>query len=122
MKTLGIASLVLAFSLLPAPARPAHAAETDAEAEANRVAHDHVLCRKYGYEESSDAFAHCLDVLASRRTEAVAKATAERRKASSQERAISAAENNGCASRDQVVNSGNRMQPNAHEAAATCGH
>jgi hypothetical protein len=122
MKTLGIASLVLAFSLLPGPVRSAHAAETDAEAEANRVAHDHVLCRKYGYEESSDDFAHCLEVLANRRTDAVAKATTERRKTSSQQRAISAAESNGCNSRDQVINGGGRGPTNAHETAGTCGH
>lgn len=120
MKILGIASLVLAFSLLSGPARFAHAADSDADAEANRVAHDRVLCKKYGYEETSDDFAHCLDVLASRRAEARATATGDRRKASSQQRAVSAAENSGCSSRDAVVNGGS--QANAHETAGTCGH
>jgi hypothetical protein len=118
MNTLAIASLVLACSLVPGTAQFARAAET--EAEANRVAHDHVLCKKYGYDESSDEYAHCLEVLAGRRAEAAASVSTERRKASSQQRAISAAESNGCSSRSDVVNGGSRA--NAHEAAATCGH
>ena len=121
MKTLGIASLVLACSLLAGPARFAHAAETAAEAEANRVAHDRVLCKKYGYEENSGEFAHCLDVLATRRAEAASRATTDRRKASSQQRALSSAENNACGSRSEVVNGGSRA--NAHETGTgTCGH
>lgn len=120
MKILGIASFVLAGFLLYHPARLAAAAGT--EAEAGRVAHDRVLCRKYGYDESGDDFAHCLDVLASRRAEAAAKASSDRRKASSQTRAISAAENSGCSSRDAVVNGGSRAPANAHESAGTCGH
>ena len=120
MKIPGIASLVLVCSLSGLPAHFARAAETDAEAEANRVAHDHVLCRKYGYEENSDDFAHCLAVLADRRAAAAANVSAERRKASSQQRAVSSAENSGCNSRDQVVNGGSRA--NAHESAGTCGH
>jgi hypothetical protein len=121
VKTLGIASLVLACSLLEGPARFAQAAGTDAEAEANRVAHDHVLCKKYGYEEKSDEFAHCLEVLAGRRAEANSSASADRRKASSQQRAVSSAENNGCSSRSDVVNGGSRA--NAHEGGTgTCGH
>jgi hypothetical protein len=121
MKINGIASLVLSCSLLAAPARFARAAETDAEAEANRVAHDRVLCRKYGYEERSDEFAHCLDVLASRRAEAASKAATDRRKASSQQRALSSAENSACATRSEVVNGGSRA--NAQETGTgTCGH
>jgi len=121
MKTLGIASLVLAWSLLAGLARFAQAAETGAEAEANRVAHDRVLCRKYGYEENSDEFAHCLDVLATRRAEAASKSATDRRKASSQQRALSSAENNACGSRSEVVNGGSRA--NAHETGTgTCGH
>ena len=124
MKTLGIASLVLACSLLTGPARSAHAADTDtdAQAEANRVAHDHVLCKKYGYDEQSDEFAHCLEVLANRRAEATATATTERRKASSQQRALSSAESSGCDGRSQVINGGSRVPANAHETSGTCGH
>jgi len=121
MKIVGIASLVLACSLLAGPARFARAADSDADAEATRVAHDHVLCKKYGYDESSDEFAKCLAVLASRRASAAANASTDRRKASSQQRAISAAENNGCSSRSDVVNGGSRA--NAHEGGTgTCGH
>jgi hypothetical protein len=120
MKTLAIASLVLACSFLPGGFHLARAADTDAAAEANRVAHDHVLCRKYGYDEQSQEFAHCLEVLAGRRAQAAANVATDRRKASSQQRALSSAENNGCSSRSDVVNGGSRA--NAHEASATCGH
>lgn len=120
MKTLRIASLVLACSLCSGPVHFSYAAETDAQVEANRAAHDRVLCRKYGYDEKSEEYAHCLDVLASRRAETAATAAAERRKASSQQRAVSSAENNGCNSRDEVVNGGSRA--NAHESTGTCGH
>lgn len=122
MKILGIASFVLALSLFLGPACFAHAAETGSDAEANRVAHDHVLCKKYGYPEGSDEFAHCLEVLAGRRADAAAKGASDRSKASSQQRAVSAAESNGCSSRDTVVNGGSRGQANAHEGAGTCGH
>ena len=121
MKTLGLASLVLAYSLLADPAHVARAADTGADAEANRVAHDRVLCRKYGYDEKSDEYAHCLEVLAGRRAEAAANASTDRRNASSQQRALSAAENNSCSSRSDVVNGGSRA--NAHETGTgTCGH
>jgi hypothetical protein len=124
VKIMGIASIVLACSLLAAgPARLANAAETDAEAEANRVAHDRVLCRKYGYDEKSDDFAHCLEVLANRRAEATAKVSTERRKSSSQQRALSSAESSACDTRGQVVNGGSRVPANAHEGGTgTCGH
>jgi hypothetical protein len=123
MKIAGILSFVLACSLLASPARSAGAAETAAEAEANRVAHDRVLCRKYGYDEKSEEFAHCLEVLASRRAEAAAKASTERRKSSSQQRAISSAESSACDTRSEVVNGGSRVRANAHEGGTgTCGH
>ena len=102
----------------------ARAAESETELEAGRVAHDHVLCRKYGgYEEGTDEFAQCLDAMAKRRADAAAEAIAKRRQASSQSRALSAAENNACSTRGQVVNGGGRGPSNAHEGGVgTCGH
>jgi hypothetical protein len=123
MKGTGIALLVLASAWLVVPARFAGAAETDAEAEANRVAHDRVLCRKYGYEEPSVDFARCLEVLANRRTEATIKTSTERRKSSSQQRAVTSAESSACDTRRQVVDGGSRVPANAHEGGTgTCGH
>ena len=89
----------------------AAARESEAEAEANRVAHDHVLCGKYGYEEGTDDFRKCLDVLASRRAESAAKA----RRRSVQEGHAANALNSGCDTRGQVINGGGRGG-NAHEA------
>ena len=103
---------------------PAHAAESDAELEANRVAHDHVLCSKYGhYEEGTDEFAQCLAAMAKRRADAAADAKANRREASSQARALSIAEKNACGTRSQAVDGGGRGPSNAHEVGVgTCGH
>ena len=86
--------------------------------EANRVAHDHVLGRKYGgYEEGTDDFAKCLDAMAKRRAEAAVET-----KASSQSRALSTAENSACDTRSRVVNGGGRGPSNAHEGGVgTCG-
>jgi hypothetical protein len=126
MKTVRIASVVSATlcACLMLASHSVPAGESEAEAEANRVAHDHVLCRKYqGLEEGTDEFAHCLDVLAKRRADAAAEAKTKHRQASSQARALSAAENNACDTRSQVVNGGGRGQANAHETGAgTCGH
>ena len=99
------------------------AAESEAELEANRVAHDHVLGRKYGgYEEGTDDFAKCLDAMAKRRAEAAVETKAKRRPASSQSRALSTAENSACDTRSQVVNGGGRGPSNAHEGGVgTCG-
>lgn len=104
--------------------RATPAAESEAELEANRIAHDHVLCRKYGgYEEGTDDFAKCLDAMAKRRADAAADAKAKRRQATSQSRALSAAENNACGTRSEVVNGGGRGPSNAHEGGVgTCGH
>ena len=126
MKTIRLACLTGAtfgVCLLIAP-RTAPAAESDAELEAGRVAHDHVLCRKYGgYEEGTDAFAQCLDEMAKRRADAAAEAKAKRRQASSQARALSAAESHACDTRSQAVNGGGAGSANAHEGGVgTCGH
>jgi hypothetical protein len=104
--------------------RTTPAAESEAELEANRVAHDHVLCRKYGgYEEGTDEFAQCLDAMAKRRADAAADAKAKRRKETSQARALSAAENNACGTRSEVINGGGRGPSNAHEGGVgACGH
>jgi hypothetical protein len=122
VKPIAVAAFFLGCSVAIGTGGAAFAAETEAEAEANRVAHDHLLCRKYGYEETSDAFAHCLDVLAGRRAEAAAKASADRRKATSQQRALSSAESSACATRSEVVNGGSRQAANPHEGSGTCGH
>ena len=100
------------------------AAETDAELEANRVAHDHVLCSKYGhYEEGTGEFAQCLADMAKRRADAAAEAKAKRREASSQARALSAAEKNACGTRSEAINGGGRGPSNAHETGTgSCGH
>ena len=118
-----IACATIAACGVAAP-RETPAAESEAELEAGRVAHDHVLCRKYGgFEEGTDEFAQCLAAMAKRRADAAADAKAKRRQASSQARALSAAENNACATRSQVVNGGGRGPSNAHEGAVgTCGH
>lgn len=102
----------------------ASAAETEAELEANRIAHDHVLCRKYGgYEEGTDDFAKCLDAMAKRRVDAAAEAKAKQHPASSQSRALSAAESHACDTRSQAINGGSRGPSNAHEGGVgTCGH
>jgi len=115
-------AVIGACLILASPATPA--AESEAELEANRVAHDHVLCRKYGgYEEGTDDFAKCLDAMAKRRAEAAAEAKAKRRQASSQSRALSTAENNACDTRSQVINGGGRGPSNAHETGVgSCGH
>jgi hypothetical protein len=125
MKTVGFAWIIgvaigAGFALAPQAAR----AESDAELEANRIAHDHVLCRKYGgYEEGTDDFTQCLAAMAKRRADAAADAKAKRRQASSQSRALSAAENNACGTRSEVVNGGGRGPSNAHEGGVgTCGH
>ena len=126
MKTVRLAWLAIATigAGLMSPSRAAHAAESEAELEAKRVAHDHVLCSKYGhYEEGTDEFAQCLDAMAKRRADAAAERKAQRREASSKSRALSAAENNACDTRSQVVNGGGRGPSNAHEGGiGTCGH
>jgi hypothetical protein len=115
------ASIGAGLMLIPPAVR---AAGSDAELEADRVAHDHVLCRKYGgYEEGTPEFAQCLETLAKRRADTLADAKAKRRQASSQSRALSSAENNACNTRSQVVNGGGRGLANAHEGGVgTCGH
>jgi hypothetical protein len=126
MKTLRIASLVgtALVAALMLSARPARAGESDAELEAGRVAHDHVLCRKYeGLEEGTPEFAQCLEAMAKRRADAAAEAKTKRKQASSQARALSSAENNACGTRSEVVNGGGRGSANAHEVGVgTCGH
>jgi Skp family chaperone for outer membrane proteins len=123
MKTLRIVPVAAAAIglFLMSTARVASAEESEAEHEANRVAHDHVLCRKYGYEEGSDEFKHCVDVLAARRAEAKNEATAKRRDTSSKQRALSTAENSACDTRSEVVNGSGRANP--HEGGiGTCSH
>jgi hypothetical protein len=117
-----LAAATIGACLMPSPA--AGAAESDAELEANRVAHDHVLCSKYGhYEEGTDEFAECLVAMAKRRADAAADANAKRREASSQARALSAAEKGACGTRSEVVDGGGRGPSNAHEAGVgACGH
>jgi hypothetical protein len=122
VRYVGLVGLVIGACLtLP---HAAQARESDAQLEADRVAHDHVLCRKYGgYEEGTDDFAKCLDAMAKRRADAAAEAKARRRESSSQARALSAAENTACDTRSQVVNGGGRGPSNAHEGGVgTCGH
>jgi hypothetical protein len=126
MKTVSFAWIIgaaigAALALVPQTTR---ASQSDAELEANRVAHDHVLCRKYGgYEEGTDEFAQCLDAMAKRRADAAADAKAKRRKETSQARALSAAENNACGTRSEVINGGGRGPSNAHEGGVgACGH
>ena len=117
-----IALAVIAGLMLAS--HPARAAESDAELEAQRVAHDHVLCRKYGgYEEGTDDFTQCLDAMAKRRADAAAEAKAKRRRETSQARALSAAEKSGCDTRSEVINGGGRGPSNAHEGGiGACGH
>jgi hypothetical protein len=67
-----VAHGVLAAFLLAA-CQTSVQAETAAQAEANRVAHDKLLCRKYGYEEGTDDFTKCVNVLAERRHDAQAQ-------------------------------------------------
>ncbi|HEX5122786.1 MAG TPA: hypothetical protein VFV97_06025 [Rhodanobacteraceae bacterium] len=124
MKPVWLASLAAVAFGASLVSSPHVAAETDAGLEANRVAHDHVLCSKYGhYEEGTDAFAQCLAEMAKRRADAAAEAKAKRREASSQARALSAAEKNACGARSEVVDGGGRGLSNAHEAGVgTCGH
>jgi hypothetical protein len=114
------AALAAGFSATSHSAR----AESDAELEAGRIAHDHVLCRKYGgYEEGTDEFKQCLDAMAKRRADAAADAKAKRRQASSQSRALSAAENSACSTRSAAINDGGAGTPMAHEGGVgTCGH
>jgi hypothetical protein len=122
VRMLCIVGTMLAAWLLT-PRGIAAAAESEAAAEANRIAHDHVLCRKYGYEEGSDEFAHCLEVLAQRRLDAKNDDAAKRREASTRQRALSNAEKSGCDSRDQAVSGGGRGPANAHEGGiGTCSH
>src|SRR6476469_3097483 len=94
-----VAAATIGACLMPSsPA--AQAAESDAELEASRIAHDHVLCSTYGhYEEGTDEFAQCLAAMAKRRADAAAEARAKRREASSQARALSVAEKNACGTR-----------------------
>jgi hypothetical protein len=126
MKTVRIASVVGAtlVAALLLDARPARSGESEAELEAGRIAHDHVLCRKYGgLEEGTPEFAECLDAMAKRRADAAAEAKAKRRQASAQSRALSAAENSACSTRSQVIDGGGRGPSNAHETGVgTCGH
>ena len=126
MKTVRLACFasVAAGACLIMASHTVPAAESQAELEAGRVAHDHVLCRKYGgYEEGTDAFAQCLDAMAKRRADTAAEAKAKRRQASSQARALSAAENNACDTRSQAINGGGAGTANAHEGGVgTCGH
>jgi hypothetical protein len=123
VRWVGLAGVALGACLLLA-SQATRAGESEAELEANRVAHDHVLCRKYGgYEEGTDDFAKCLDAMAKRRADAAAEAKARRRQAASQARALSAAENNACGTRSQVINGGGRGPSNAHEnGVGACGH
>ena len=125
MKTVGFACILsaaigAAFALAPQVAR----AETDAELEAHRISHDHTLCRKYGgYEEGTDEFKQCLEAMAKRRADAAADAKAKRRQASSQARALSAAENSACDTRSHAINDGGAGTPMAHEGGVgACGH
>lgn len=124
MKTVRLACLAAAAIGASLLASSPAAAETDAELEAHRVSHDHTLCRKYGhYEEGTDEFAQCLADMAKRRADAKAEEKARRREASSQARALSAAEKNACGTRNEVVNGGGRGLSNAHETGVgTCGH
>jgi hypothetical protein len=124
MKPAPFACLAVTAFAASLASSPRAAAETDAELEAHRVAHDHVLCSKYGhYEEGTDAFAQCLAEMAKRRADAAAEAKAKRREASSQARALSAAEKNACGTRSEVVDGGGRGLSNAHETGVgTCGH
>ena len=99
---------------------PAVASESDAEKEANRVAHDNLLCHKYGYENGTPELANCLDTLARRRADAAAEASTKKRQESSHQRAVSNALTNGCDSRSDVINGGSRA--NAGEVASACSH
>ena len=123
LRYVGLLGPAMVAGLLLA-AHPGRAAESDAELEAQRVAHDHVLCRKYGgFEEGTDDFAKCLDAMARRRADAAVEAKAKRRREASQARALSAAENNACDTRSQVINGGGRGPANAHEGGiGACGH
>ena len=39
----------------------------DADTEAKRVAHDHVLCQSYGFGKSAEDLGHCMQVLKEQR-------------------------------------------------------
>ena len=116
------AALAFGLALIGTP-RTASAEESEAQHEANRVAHDRVLCRGYGYDEGTDDSRHCLEVLAQRRADAKAEEAAKRRQASSTRRALSAAENNACDTRSGVINGGARGPSHAHETGVgSCSH
>jgi hypothetical protein len=123
MRTVRLACLICAVLgaglLLPSHAR----AESKAELEARRAAHDQLLCRKYGgLEEGTDEFAQCVATMAQRRADAAAARKEQRRQVSSQSRALSSAEGSACSTRSRIVNAGGGGGAMAHESGVgTCG-
>lgn len=96
-KILRTLSLVAAIPI--AACQTAAPRDTDTEAEAQRIAHDRVLCAQYGFTKGAEDFGHCMQVLAQRRAQ---NASRQPPTADQQEEPSDARRRN-CKNRDAVV-------------------